>query len=135
MADRETVRKLIEQAYAARASGDINGVMAAFHANGAFELAGAKTALALAGAVEGHSGVREALTGFIANFEFIKRDIVSMIIDGDRAAVHSRLEMRFVPTNKTFTTELVDVFKIQDGKIRELVEFADTALIKEITSA
>ena len=74
------------------------------------------------------------MTGFIASFEFIKRDIISMIVDGDRAAVRCRLTVRFVPNDKTFTTELVDLFKIQDGKIIELVEFADTALIKEITA-
>jgi ketosteroid isomerase-like protein len=134
MADREAIRKLIEQAYAARDSGDVNGVMAAFHANGAFELAGAKTTLALAGAVEGHPGVRETMARFVATFEFIKRDVVSMIIDGDRAAVHSRLKIRFIPKDSTFTSDVVDVFRIQDGKILELVEFADTALIKEITA-
>jgi ketosteroid isomerase-like protein len=29
---------------------------------------------------------------------------------------------------------LTDLFKFQDGKIAELVEFADTALLKEITA-
>ena len=62
MTDREAMRKLIEQAYAARTSGDINGLMAGFHADGVFELAGDKKALALAGAVEGHSNIREAMS-------------------------------------------------------------------------
>ena len=135
MADRETIRRLIEEAYAARSSGDIKGVMAGYHADGTFELAGEKRTLALAGAVEGHANVQEAMTGFIANFEFIKRDIICMIIDGDRAAVQSRLRIRWVKTDTTVTTDLVDLFKFKDGKIVELVEFADTALIKELTEA
>ena len=134
MADREMMRKLVEQAYAERARGNIEGVMAAFHADAVFELVGEKKVLALAGAVRSHPNVREAMTQFIAHFEFIKRDIISFIADGDRAAVHSRLTIRFVPKDMTFTTELTDLFKFQDGKIIELVEFADTALIKEITS-
>jgi ketosteroid isomerase-like protein len=133
MTDRETIRKLIEQAYAARAIGDIKGAMAGYHADGVFELAGEKRTLALAGAVKGHANVQEVMTGLAAAFEFLQRDIISMIIEGDRAAVHSRLRIRFVPKDKTITTELVDMFKIKDGKIVELVEFADTALIKELT--
>ena len=135
MADRETVRKLIEQAYAARDKGDVDGVMTAFHADAVFCLAGERRTLELAGAVAGHSSVREAMCGFIAAFEFIKRDILSMIIDGDRAAVHSRLKIRATAKDVTFTTELVDLFKIEDGKVMMLTEFADTALIKEVTTA
>lgn len=135
MTDRDTIRKLIEQAYAARGDGDIKGVMAGYHADGVFELAGDKNALPLAGVVKGHADVHQAMAGFIAAFEFIKRDIVSMLIDGDRAAVHSRLEIRLIPKDVTVTTELVDMFRFRDGKIVELVEFADTALIKQLTEA
>lgn len=135
MADRETVRKLIENAYAARDRGDIDGVMTAFHNDARFCLAGERNTLELAGAVEGHSNVREAMRGFIAAFEFVKRDILSMIIEGDRAAVHSRIRIRVVPKDTTVTTELVDLFKIEDGKVMMLTEFADTALIKQVTAA
>ena len=134
MTDREAMRKLVEQAYADRDSGNIDGVMAAFHADAVFELVGDNKVLALAGAVRSHPNVREAMTGFIGAFQFIKRDIISFIADGDRAAVHCRLTIRFVPKDLTFTTELTDLFKFQDGKIAELVEFADTALIKHITA-
>jgi ketosteroid isomerase-like protein len=74
------------------------------------------------------------MTEFIASFEFVSREILSMIVEGDNASVHSRLEVRFVPKDKKFTTEVVDLIKFQDEKIVELVEFADTALIKDIVS-
>jgi ketosteroid isomerase-like protein len=134
MANREAMSRLIEEAYAARGSGNVKGLMATFHADAVFELAGDSKALKLAGAVRGHTNIQQAMTGFIGAFEFLKRDIISMIADGDRAAVHCRLTIRFVPKDKTFTTELVDLFKFKDGKIVELVEFADTALVKEIMS-
>ena len=95
---------------------------------------GEKQALALTGAFRGHSNVREAMSGFTENFEFRKREIISMIVEGDSASVRSRIEVRFAPKNKTFTTEVVDLLKFRDGKIIELVEFADTALIKDIIS-
>ena len=134
MADRETMRKFVAQAYADRDGGNIDGLMSAFHAKAVFELAGEPKALALAGAVRSHANIREAMTAFIGHFEFVKRDIISFIADGDRAAVHSRLTVRFVPKDVSFTTEVADLFKFEDGKVVELVEFADTALLKEITA-
>jgi ketosteroid isomerase-like protein len=57
-----------------------------------------------------------------------------MYFGGDRMAVYSRLKVTFIPRNTTFVTEIVDLFRFQDGKIIELIEFADTALIDKILS-
>jgi ketosteroid isomerase-like protein len=57
-----------------------------------------------------------------------------MMIDGERAAVHSRVKIRYVPRNMTVTTDLLDTFHFRDGKIVEFVEFADTALVKDLMS-
>jgi ketosteroid isomerase-like protein len=121
-------------AYAARDKGDIDGLMAAFHPNAVFELAGASHAPEVTGAANGHGHIRTALADFIAAFEFIKRDIIGSIVERDRAAVHSRLQVRFIPNNHRFTSEVLDVITFKDGKIIELVEFADPALIKDAMS-
>jgi ketosteroid isomerase-like protein len=134
MADREAMRTLIEEAYAARGRGDVNGLMSAFHTDGMFELKGEKRIFQLAGVINGPPNIREAMTGFIAAFEFTDRKILHVIIECDDACVRSRLQIRYVPKNERFTTEVVDLFKFKDGKIAELVEFADTALINQITS-
>ena len=134
MANRETMRRVIEEAYEARGRGDIDSLMSTFHADGVFELVGERKVLPLTGAFEGQPSVRAAMTGFTASFEFVSREIVSMIVEGDDASVRSRLQVRFIPKDMKFTTEVVDLIKFKDGKIVELVEFADTALIKEIVS-
>jgi ketosteroid isomerase-like protein len=72
------------------------------------------------------------MTGLIALFEFIDRNIICMVIDGERAAVHSRVKIKYVPQNRIVTTDLLDTFHFRDGKIVEFVEFADTALIKNL---
>jgi hypothetical protein len=59
-----------------------------------------------------------------------QREIPSEVVEGDRAAVHSRLVVRHKPTGATHTTDVIDLFTFQDGKIIELVEAADNALIK-----
>jgi ketosteroid isomerase-like protein len=132
MTDRKTIEALIENAYHARSKGDVEGLMSAFHPEAVFELAGSKTALAVTGASRGHQDVRTTMTGLAATFEFIQRDIISMTIDGDSAAVHSRIKVRSVPKDQTATTDILDLFKFKDGKVIELVEFADTALIKDM---
>jgi ketosteroid isomerase-like protein len=135
MASREAMIGTIYRAYDAREKGDIETLMAAFHPNAVFELKGEKAVLEVAGAVQGHPNVRAALTGFIETFEFLKRDIISTTIEDDRAAVHSRLTVRFVPRDIVFTSDVLDTFRFEDGRIIELVEFADTALIKSVASA
>jgi ketosteroid isomerase-like protein len=132
MANRETMLEVIRGAYAARRVGDLEGLISAFHPAAVFTLVGDKKALDVVGSVQGHSGVREALDGFIASFEFGQRDILSEVVEGDRAVVHSRLVVRYKPKNKVWTTEVLDLFKFQDGKIIELIEFADTAQIKDM---
>jgi ketosteroid isomerase-like protein len=134
MASREAMIDTIYRAYDARGKGDIDGLMAAFHPNAVFELKGEKDILEVAGAVQGHPDVRTAMIGFIEAFEFVKRDIVDAMVEGDRAVVHSRLKIRFIPKDLVITSDILDRFKFEDGKIIELVEFADTALIKSLVS-
>jgi ketosteroid isomerase-like protein len=134
MASREAMIEAIYRAYDARGRGDIEGIMAAFHPNAVFELKGEKDLLEVAGAVQGQPNLRAAMTGFIETFEFVKRDIVDVIVEGDRAVVHSRVEIRFIPKDVVVTTDILDTFRFEDGKIAELLEFADTALIKSLVS-
>jgi ketosteroid isomerase-like protein len=130
--DREAVRALIEQTYQKRDAGDLDQTLAAFHPAGRIQIAGSKALTPAAVMVEGQGQLRTMLSDFIAAWAFDRREIISMVIDGDRAAVHSRVALRFVPKDKTVTTDILDLFKVQDGKIIELVEFLDTAAIGDL---
>src|SRR5262252_4610551 len=134
MGNRETMLELIGAAYAARGRGDLDDLMTAFHPDAVFTLVGDKRALEVTGSVQGHARLRETLAGFIAAFHFIERQILSEVVEGDRAAVHSRLVVLYNPTGATHTTDVIDLFTFQDGKIIELVEAADNALIKDMLS-
>jgi len=134
MTDRKTIEAVIDRCYAARQKGDIETLMAPFDADAVFELAGSKELVPAAKAARGHQDIRATMTGLIAVFDFIDREIISIVIDGGRAAVHSRVKIRYVPRDMTFTTDPLDSFHFKDGKIVELLEFADTALIKDLMS-
>ncbi|WBL79984.1 nuclear transport factor 2 family protein [Bradyrhizobium xenonodulans] len=130
MTQREEMLALIRTAYAARGDGDVEGLVTAFHPEGAFTLMGDKSALELTGSMQGHATLRGAFGQLIADFGFEGREILAELVDGDRVAVHSRVVVRYHPTGKAVSTEILDLFRFQDGKIAELIEFADTAQIK-----
>jgi ketosteroid isomerase-like protein len=130
--DREAINTLIERAYEARRTEDIEAILTLFHPDSKFELAGSKEITAAAGAAQGHQQLRTRFAELVANFQVVQRDIIGVLIDGDRAAVHSRVKLRFVPKDKMVMTDLLDLWKFKDGKIVELVEFADTALVNDL---
>jgi len=134
MASREAMIDIIKRAYDARGKGNLADLMAAFHPNAVFELKGDKNVLTVAGAVKDHSNVQAVMAEFIGAFEFTKRQIVDTLVEGDRAIVHSRVDIKFIPKGTVVTTDVLDTFRFKDGKIIELVEFADTALIKSFLS-
>lgn len=132
MTSRQEMMEVIERAYDARNNGAIDAIMAEFHPKAAFELKGDKSMLSVVGRAEGHANVRAAMGQLIGAFDFLQREILETIIEGNRAVVHSRLKIKFVPTGRIFDTDVLDSIKFEDGKIVELVEFADTALIRDL---
>src|SRR3954454_15215040 len=111
MGKREEMLALIRSAYAARDGSDAEGLVTAFHPEGLFTLMGDKSALELTGSIQGHPTLRAAFGQLIAGFRFESREILSELVDGNRAAVHSRVVVRYCPTGKTFSTEIMDLFR------------------------
>ncbi|MCP3447422.1 nuclear transport factor 2 family protein [Bradyrhizobium sp. CCGUVB14] len=134
MGHREDMLDVIKRAYAARGAGDVKGLVATFHPEGSFNLIGDNSALHLTGSVQGQQPLLEAFGQFIKHFAFEKREILSEVVEGNHAVVRCRLVVRYHPSGKVFSTEVLDLFRFQDGKIIELIEYADTALVKAIIS-
>jgi ketosteroid isomerase-like protein len=134
MANREALLDQVRRAYAARDKGALDDLMAEFHPEAVFTLVGDKQALSVTGNAMGHSAVKEGMDKFISTFEFVERHILSELVEGDRAVIHSRITVRFRPKNSEHKTEVLDLLRFQNGKIIELIEFADTALIAKMMS-
>jgi hypothetical protein len=132
--DRSRIETLVRQAYSARDAGHAESVMETFSLDASFGLAGDRDVLHVTGAVQGHPEIRGSIEALIQTFEFLERKVLDMIIDPPRAAVRCRVRLRFIPTDTVFTTELLDLFKCENDKIVELMEFADTATIKHLIS-
>ena len=134
MENREVLLKQIRRAYQARDAGALDDVIAHFHPEAVFTLAGDQGAADVVGSLRGHAQMKEGMAQLMSNFAFVKRDIISELVDGDRAAIRSRVTMRYCPKNIEQETEMVDLFRFEDGKIIELVEFADTAAVMKMIS-
>jgi ketosteroid isomerase-like protein len=128
MQDRNHIERTLRKAYADRARGDLDAIAAAFADDAHFQLAGSAEASAVAGRSKGGAEFRQHLTGLISTFEMRDPTILSMVIEGPKAAVHWRAHVRSTVTGMEATTELFDLVEFKDGKISSFLEFCDTAL-------
>jgi ketosteroid isomerase-like protein len=134
MMDRTVFEALLDKLYEDRVADNVEGVMSCFHPDAAMRMAGSPFACPAAAAAKGAANVRLLIEGLVRAWEFLLFERRATVIDGDRAAVHSRLRVRFRPTGEEVETELYDLWTIRDGKIANLLEFADTALINAVVA-
>ena len=132
MTDRSHVEKLLRDAYAARQRGDVDALCAYFADNPSFALAGAREASPIALQCTDGATFRTVMSGLIKTFEWLDQQILSMIIDGSKAAVHWRGRIRSALNGEEVVTEFVDVITVEGGKIQSLIEFMDTALAAKL---
>jgi ketosteroid isomerase-like protein len=135
MTGRSQIEKLLKDAYAARKRGDVDAVCGCFVDNPIFIMAGAREASPIAVQCVDGDTFRTVIDAMIKTFEWLDHQILSMIIDGPKAAVHWRGRIRSTLTGDEVVTEIVDVLTVADGKIQSLIEFCDTALAARLMGA
>jgi ketosteroid isomerase-like protein len=127
MSRREDIERILRDAYAARQRGDLDALGGLFAPHARFQMAGS-SASPIAALVEGAAQYRPLLAGMMKAFEVLDHKIVSMLIDGSKAAVQWRAKMRSAVTGETVETDLFDLIEMEDGRIKSFFEFCDTAL-------
>jgi steroid delta-isomerase-like uncharacterized protein len=95
-----------------------------------------------AGKRTGHEETRKYMERWFTAFPDLKLEQVNTMIDGDQAAVECRLVGThrgnfasdlgtFTPTQKRINVDLINMLKIQNGKISEIRVFYDSAEIMD----
>lgn len=130
--DRQSMLQTIQDAYAARVRGDVDGVMQAFAAGANFRINAAPSQPQLAHVTEDADALRKAIAQLIDTFEFSDMKIVDSIVEGPRAAVRMSFTVQAKPTGKKVRTEVLDVFEFKDGKIAAMTQFCDTAIAAQL---
>jgi len=127
MNSRNEIEQTLREVYAARKRGDLDGLGRVFAPNARFQLAGSN-ASPVATKVAGAEQYRPLLAGMIKTFELLDYTIVTMLIDGNAAAVHWRAKFRSNINGQTVETDLFDLVELEDGRVTSFLEFCDTAL-------
>jgi ketosteroid isomerase-like protein len=123
MTDRMEIGCLLRELYAARVRGDLDGVCRTFSHDAKFRIAGTSNGSPIAITAVGAAEIRRWLALMIKSFQLTGHTIQSILIDGDKAAVHwqTRVYSRITGTN--VSTELIDLVKLQEGRIASYTEF------------
>jgi ketosteroid isomerase-like protein len=126
--DRDDVLAIIEAAYAARMRGDGEAVNRIWAEGATFETAGEKTLIEAFPGAEPTAGqlAAEAIMRLVA---MTSRKTLQAVVEGRRAAILSQATVSFAG-REPFETLLYDLWELDEaGKVRSLLQFADTAKI------
>jgi ketosteroid isomerase-like protein len=124
MTERAEIERLLLELYAARVGGDLAALCAKFTDDAHFQVAGASNnASPVAMQALGSGQFRPLLAIMIKSFKLSDQSILTMLIDGPRAAVHWRAKVYSRITGTTVVTELMDLVQVRDGHIASYIEF------------
>ncbi|TDR89054.1 nuclear transport factor 2 family protein [Enterovirga rhinocerotis] len=132
MVTKSEVEALLRAAYAARQRGDLDEVMGFFGEGAHFSVSGSAAASPVPTVASGSAAICEVLRRLVSAFEFKEATIVSLVVDGAEAAVHWHVHVRSLATGEEAETDILDMLRIEDGRIVSLRQFADTALINRL---
>lgn len=131
MTHREEVEKLLNGLYAARLAGDLDGVCEAFAPSATFQISGSNIGNPTNMVAKGVHEFRPLLAIMIKTLPHSDQRILSMLIDGSRAAVHWRVKIFSRITGTSILTELVDIIEVQRGRIVSFIELFAPAKVDQ----
>jgi ketosteroid isomerase-like protein len=121
--DRVEIEHLLRELYAARFWGDLGGACRIFTDDAQFRIAGASHGSPITIVASGIAEIRSWLSLMIKTFQISDLAILSIIIEGTRAAAHWRANIHSRITGAVVATELVDLIQVRDGLIMSYSEF------------
>ena len=83
-------------------------------------------------AVRGKPAIRLLMTEFIDAFRMSDWEEVSLVVEGDKAALHWRGTVSFTQNGRSEKFDVVDLLTFRDGKIVYFRQSTDTAKIREM---
>ena len=132
MTAKHDMKKLVEEIYAVRDRGDIEGTLALIGDGCTFRMAG-NTRLSPLSTELGGNAFRQMIAQLITEWDLSNIDTTRIYVDEDENMVfaHREGEVRHIPSGVSFYTEYVDKIHFRDGKPVKIVEFVDTLQVAE----
>ena len=123
MIERAAFESLLERLYAALIAGNLEALCGLFAADAVFEISGASQAKPIAIRAAGSGEFRPWLALLLKTFRLTNQILVTVIIDGNKAAIRWRATIHSRITGSEVITDLVDLIEIRDTQILSYIEF------------
>jgi len=123
MTDRLQVEQLLRELHAARLDGDLERLCKLFSPDARLRIAGSSDGKPIAIAASGSGQIRSWLSMLIKTFRLSRYRLLSLTVDGSRAAAHWRVDIHSKITGVMSPTELVDLVEVREERIAAYTEF------------
>ena len=121
--NRLEIEELLKELHAARTEGQLDRLCALFAPDASFKIAGASDGKPIALTAHGTREIRTWLAVMLKTFKLSRYQLLSVVIDGARAAAHWRVDIHSKITGVVVPTELVDLVEVSGGRITAYREF------------
>jgi ketosteroid isomerase-like protein len=121
--NRLEIEQLLKELHAARTEGQLDRLCALFAPDASFKIAGASDGKPIAITARGSKEIRTWLAVMLKTFKLSRYQLLSVVIDGTRAAAHWRVDIHSKITGVVVPTELVDLVEVSGGRITAYREF------------
>ena len=121
--NRLEIEQLLKELHAARTEGQLDRLCALFAPDASFKIAGASDGKPIAITAHGTKEIRTWLAVMLKTFKLSRYQLLSVVIDGARAAAHWRVDIHSKITGVVVPTELVDLVEVSGGRITAYREF------------
>ncbi len=133
--DRKEVEAAVENALRIRQSNSPSDVVRLFADSTRFRMAGSPDDSEIARSASTREELLTALSELVATWRWIGFEVLSLIVEGNKAAVRYHLRADHVPSSESVEIEVLDEMSFDaEGKILEFVEFLDTAKTEKLAT-
>lgn len=134
MTAKHDMKKLVEEIYAVRDRGDIEGTLALIGDDCTFRMVGNTRLVPFSTESSGQT-FRRMIAQLITEWDLSGIKTAGIYVDEDENMVfaHREGEVKHIPSGVSFYTEFVDKIHFRDGKPVKIVEFVDTLQVAETT--
>jgi ketosteroid isomerase-like protein len=123
MSERHKIEQLLRDLYAARIGANLDALVGLFAPGARFRIAGTSDGKPIAISATGREQIRPWLGLLVKTFRISNHEILSMTVEGARAAAHWEAQIHSKVTGVIVPTEFVDLVTVEDGLISSYVEF------------
>lgn len=123
MTDRVQVEQLVRELHAARLEGNLERLCGLYSEEARLRIAGTSDGKPIAVAATGIAEIRPWLSILVKTFRLTQYTLLSLTVDGSRAAAHWRVDIHSKITGVVVPTELVDLIDLRGGRISSHTEF------------